>query len=91
MKIIGRTNNGYILDASKDEVANLIGYYGSYSLDKNIDLNVGNEINIAQMYKQLYDLHHRHEEIDRAKVKLAECIKNMEDVLPVIDVNIDNK
>ena len=69
----------------------MIGYYGSYSLDKNINLNVGSEINIAQMYRQLYDLHYQHEEIDRAKAKLAECIKNMEEVLPVIDVNIENR
>ena len=30
MKIIGKTEDGYIIEASQDEVANLIGYYSKY-------------------------------------------------------------
>ena len=89
MKIIGRTKEGYILDASADEIANLVGYYGKYSLDKKVQLNIGDEINISQMYKQLYNLSRKHEEIESAKEKLAECIKYMDEIEPVIDIKID--
>lgn len=89
MKIIGRTKEGYILDASSDEIANLVGYYGKYFLEKKVHLNIGDEINISQMYKQLYDLSRKHEEIENAKEKLSECIKYMDEIAPVIEVKID--
>lgn len=89
MKIIGRTKEGYIIDASTDEIANLVGYYGKYSLDKKVQLSIGDQINISQMYKQLYNLSRKHEEIKNAKEKLAECIKYMDEIEPVIDVKID--
>ncbi len=90
MKIIGKTKEGYILDASANEVANLIGYYGEYSLKQgNVSLGIGEEIKISQMYDQLYKLHVKHNEIEAAKEKLSECIKYMNEVQPVIDVKVD--
>lgn len=90
MKIIGKTKEGYILDASANEIANLIGYYGEYSLRQdNVSLGIGEEIRISQMYDQLYKLHVKHNEIEAAKIKLEECIKYMNEVQPVIDVKID--
>ena len=89
MKIIGKTQKGYILDASEDEVANLIGYYGEYSLREQCGkLNIGDEIQISRMYEQLYKLHDNHKDIERAKECLTQCIENMEEVLPVIHVSI---
>lgn len=91
MKIIGKTKEGYILDASEDEIANLIGYYCKYSLDKKVQLSIGDQINISQMYKQLYDLSRKHEEIENAKEKLAECIKYMDEIEPVISIKVNEQ
>jgi hypothetical protein len=57
MKIIGSTNNGFIVEASEDEIANLCGYYSKYQhseqLRTNVPVKVGDSINVAQMYSQL--------------------------------------
>ena len=31
MKVVGYTEKGYMLDATKEEIANLIGFYSTYS------------------------------------------------------------
>ena len=48
MKIIGTTQDGYLIDAKQDELANLQGMYSHY--DKNFRLNIGDEINIKPFY-----------------------------------------
>ena len=53
MKIIGKTNDGFILESSAKELANLIGFYSEYT---NELPKVGSEIEIDHMYNQLYQL-----------------------------------
>lgn len=55
MKIIGKTDNGFILSASKDEVCNLVGYYSQYS-NNTPKLEVGTELAVAKMFKHLHSL-----------------------------------
>jgi hypothetical protein len=50
VKVIGKTEGGYILEASNDEVANLIGYYSTYDKDYKRP-NCGDNIQISSMYK----------------------------------------
>ena len=49
MKVIGETNDGYILQASKEEIANLQGLYSQYS--EGFRVNVEDEINITPFYR----------------------------------------
>ena len=49
MKIIGIKDDGYIIDVSKDEVANLMGLYGHYS-NEFPRLKVGDDIDIKGLY-----------------------------------------
>lgn len=53
MKIIGKHENGFILDAGKEELANLTGYHSEFKIE---DIDVGAEIRVHEMYQQLYDL-----------------------------------
>lgn len=69
MKIIGKTNNGVILEASTDEVGKLCGYYCSSSAPRNM-IEVGNEIHISNMFQTLYSLAHRHDEVKKAQATL---------------------
>ena len=48
MKVIGKTENGYLIDAKRDELANLQGMYSHY--DDNFRLNIGDEINIQPFF-----------------------------------------
>lgn len=57
MKIIGDTENGFILEASKDEVANLKGFYSDYNLrsnvnNKELESKIGGIIEIEPIYSR---------------------------------------
>lgn len=89
MKIIGYTENGYMIDANREEIANLVGYYGTYSDEyRHKGIGIGSEIQIHEMYKQLYELANKSEDISRTKERLAECIKLLDLVQPVIEVSV---
>ena len=92
MKVIGYTEKGYMLDATKEEIANLIGFYSTYSEEyRKSSIGIGSEINVSAMFKQLYDLHWRHDDVEKAKEKLRQCIDLLDEVNPLIDIKIDNK
>lgn len=59
MKIIGITgrDEGMILLATKDEVAQLAGFYSSYSLDRSgIKLEAGQVVEVGKLYKDATEL-----------------------------------
>jgi hypothetical protein len=56
MKVIGTTVNGFILEATNDEVANLIGFHSSYSDGFPRKIESGTVINVSPMYRHLYAL-----------------------------------
>lgn len=64
MKIIGQTEDGYVLTANHHEVANLTGYF-SHSSSKRPAIKVGDVIEVAKMFRHLYDL-------ERAKVEISD-------------------
>jgi hypothetical protein len=89
MKVIGKTEDGYIIDASGDEVANLIGYYGTYSLrDSNRVIYVGDKINISGMYKQLYNLKNNEPKLKEVVKTLRGLADLLEPCCPVIEAQI---
>lgn len=92
MKVIGYTEKGYMLDASKEEIANLIGFYSTYSEEyRKKSIGIGSEINVSGMFHQLYDLHWRHEDVEKAKENLRKCIDLLDEVNPLIDIKIGDK
>lgn len=92
MKIIGRSEEGYIIDASRDEIANLIGFYGAYGRDyDNCHIGIGSEINVHNMYQQLYELSRAHNNLERSKEYLKKCISLLDFVDPVTDVSIERE
>lgn len=83
MKVIGKTESGFILSAEKNEIANLIGYYSGYSegLPK---LSVGSEIDVHSMYQQLYVLSAHNKSIKDVQKKLSDIVSGLDEVKPVI-------
>lgn len=53
MKIIGETAEGFLLSATKTEVANLCGYYSQYN---NANFKPGDELDIMKIYRSFYEL-----------------------------------
>ena len=89
MKVIGYTEKGYMLDATKEEIANLIGFYSTYGEEfRKKSIGIGSEINVSGMYKQLYGLAGKYDDIERAKDNLKRCIELLDIVNPLIDVSI---
>lgn len=66
MKVIGKSENGYIITATKDEIANLQGLYSHFSDGFNVD--VGDELNIEpffDMAKEANNIRSRRDELER--------------------------
>lgn len=80
MKIIGETANGFILDATKAEVANLIGFYSGFDISH---IKLGAEIAVAKMYHQLYTLSHMRIELESASEALQKYSKAMKSLVPL--------
>lgn len=80
MKIIGETDNGFILDASKQEVANLIGFYSGFDIGK---LHTGLEIEVNHMYSQLYDLSHMEKGLGQIADNLEKYALILRPIMPL--------
>jgi hypothetical protein len=82
MKIIAKTERGYIIETSGDELANLIGYYSHYSFDRpNPAPEIGNEVQIAKMFRHLYELGSAQKDIAATAAKLRTAA-DLIDTLP---------
>jgi len=81
MKIIGKTKEGFILEAKAREVARLTGYYSEYT-DK-LKLEPGKEIQVHEMYDQLYNLSHAKKEIISVQNTLRSIANDLDEIVPV--------
>lgn len=85
MLIIGDSKDGYIISATKDEVANLVGYYGKYTDGfSSMNLKVGCQIKISEMYNQLRNLSFKEEELEEVRKILSGVINNLNTIDPII-------
>ena len=85
MKIIGTTKDGFILEASSRELANLIGYYSEYDQrEKHVEPKVGDSIQINEMYQRRYDIARRRGEIKTAQKMLRDAASELELADPIL-------
>lgn len=74
MKIVGKTNDGYILSCSERELANLLGYasFATAARDhyKYREPGVGAEIRVSDMYNQLAQWDTQRGEVTQAQAML---------------------
>jgi len=80
MKIIGKTENGFILDATMQEVANLVGFYSKF---KVADIQVGREIDVHRMYHQLYELHHMEKQVGEIADQFEKYARELRPIMPI--------
>jgi hypothetical protein len=89
MKVVGKTDNGYIFQASADEVMNLIGFYSAY--DKTApQLKIGDEITVAALYRQLYDLKSAVRDVRnlQGKLRIAADLLELPDPIKPIELPV---
>lgn len=82
MKVIGKSKDGFILQATETEVANLIGYYSERS--DGFKVKPGDEINVHDMFQTLYQMDSHAKEIELIQRKLREIADNLEPVVPIL-------
>jgi hypothetical protein len=79
MKVISKTATGLLLDATADEIANLLSFY--YRGDRVCPrIEPGLEINFAGMFEQLYKL-------AKQKKKLEETLTQLEAIAGLLRVS----
>ena len=79
MKVIGKSEDGYIITATKDEIANLQGLYSHYS--DEFKVNVGDELNI----KPFYDMAKNANSIRSRRDELESMARHIDSALRIID------
>lgn len=85
MKIIGKTRDGFILESSAEELANLCGHYSHYpSVDGYKTPSVGDDVQVSAMYHKLYELARDRDKIRQAKDALIDAAARLEPVAPII-------
>lgn len=88
LKILGKVNDGFIVEITRTEAYNLIGYYsGSSSRTGKIPLDIGDEIVIHEMYQQLYKLSQERKHLTDVQKTLRAAANNIDEVIPVLDIS----
>lgn len=82
MKVIGKTTDGFIIEASEREVSRLIGFYSGAETG-HPKLVVGAEIKVSEMYDQLYALRNNRNTLAKEAEKLRMIAGLLENSDPV--------
>ena len=77
MKILAESNETYVVEIGRDELANLVGYYSKYQAPTDM-LKPGVEIAVHSMYAQL-------RELARTEDCLKEQAKKLRDMADCMD------
>lgn len=88
MKIIGRTSDGFILQAEEDEVYKLIGFNSAYRGNEDgTKIKIGDDLQVAAMFDQLYGLFYTTNCIDLLKKKAQQLIGELEKhpAIPILE------
>ena len=88
MKIIGTTENGFIIDADTNEIAKLVGYHSKYT-DSFKKPKVGDEIKVDAMFNQLYTLANKKHDLSQTVKALRNIAELLEPVCPTIEKSLE--
>jgi hypothetical protein len=83
MKILASNKGNFICEISKDEIANLIGYYYA-GIEGCPKIEEGCTIKISEMYSQIEKFYCNEREIDIVMGKLNDINKRLEKIKPII-------
>jgi hypothetical protein len=84
MKIIGKTPSGRILEATTEELGQLLGYHDRHNVSE-YSIEVGHEIEVHKMFSQLYGLARAQDELKRVSTTLHSIANLLLIADPVIE------
>lgn len=82
MKIIAKTEEGFLVDVSKEELERLEDLYYGHSNGK---YKVGTKIKVSEMYHQIKFMTEHKKTIDQAKDSLKKVMDNLEMIKPFVE------
>lgn len=80
MKILAKAKESYIIEVGESELANLMGYYSKYEIEK---IAIGSEVKISEIYKQLYYLAQNKSLVSKTAKALEEYADNLKLIKPL--------
>lgn len=84
MKIIGTTGSGVLIDATKEEIANLWGYNKANDVSAST-FSIGTEIKVAECWQRLKYLTDNKTILQASADKLREIASHLEVINPVVE------
>jgi hypothetical protein len=88
MKIIGETENGFIVETDKNELSNLVGYQTdferTYNTNQRRSFKIGDKIQINAMFDRLYRMANKEKELMEISAKLKAAADFVDAALPTI-------
>lgn len=88
MKVIGENKEGYIITATKDEIANLQGLYSHYN--EKFKVNVGDDINIQAFYEMGSEAKLLHIHSERMK-EAVKCINKATSIIDFVTKDAESE
>ncbi|WP_117017111.1 hypothetical protein [Aeribacillus pallidus] len=88
MKIIGESKDGFIIEASRGEIDNLLGFYSEYSSGYKKP-KVGDEIEVSKMFSKLYHLEKNKHSINYIVSTIRDLANVLEPLGPVVKNLVD--
>lgn len=86
MEIIGKSKEGFLIAASEDDIAHILGEYSAYRLrEKKIEIKIGMVINVSPAYERLYWLENRNRDFDQLCRSLRYAADLIDDKRPLFD------
>ncbi len=83
MKVIGKTERGFILEASEDEIANLVGEYYWSAVERKV--KIGSTINVKKMYDRIQHLRNAAGSLQEFRNKMRHIMKLTEPLDRIVE------
>lgn len=85
MKIVAKTQNGYMIAATEDELAHLVGHHYPRGLESaGVELKIGTLIQIGEMWNRLYRLAQTRDALGNAADTLRKAADAVVEVAPIL-------
>ena len=88
MKILAKgPGDTFIITATDDELSNLLGFHSGYNRRRSTGstLNIGDDIKVAPMFRQLYDLSSKKKELEAMRGALMASAELLNIDYPIVE------
>lgn len=89
MKIIGKTDGGFILQATTSDIQKLVGWY--YDETPTPTFKVGDDIKVSDMFMQMKNIKDMEKKLTQTAASLRMCANQIEISAPIVASSVEEK